>query len=221
MKRWCWCSSCLLSSGYISVFITPTTWIFYLTSVLIGIAAASEFFSHELYCNIILYICFYIFVPAGRSDLRHWLLHFIVTFPVMWGGNSTNFYYDILENVVSSKQLKTHTLAFTSFKVYRHNNWAKVAQISLSDRISNTKYTKRSVLRQLETKIPISVSDLPNSVRLLLIIHVITNGYNKICYWNLCSVTEKHQILTFHKLKLANVFVCFKKKWQKQLFNYQ
>lgn len=32
-----------LSSGYIAVFIIPSTWAFYLTSVLIGIGAASEF----------------------------------------------------------------------------------------------------------------------------------------------------------------------------------
>lgn len=37
------CSACFLCSGYIAVFIIPSTWSFYLTSVLIGIGAASKF----------------------------------------------------------------------------------------------------------------------------------------------------------------------------------
>lgn len=47
-----YCSACFLSSGYIAVFIVPSTWSFYLTSVLIGIAAAGKFLSHQLSWNI-------------------------------------------------------------------------------------------------------------------------------------------------------------------------
>ena len=52
-----------LSSGYISVFIIPSTWAFYLTSVLIGIGAASEFPWHEFYCDIrrrIVFMCLHL-----------------------------------------------------------------------------------------------------------------------------------------------------------------
>lgn len=36
-----------VSSGYIAVFISPATWAFYLTSVLIGVGAASESTHHR------------------------------------------------------------------------------------------------------------------------------------------------------------------------------
>lgn len=36
------------SSGYIAMFIVPSTWSFYLTSVLIGIGAASKSLSPKL-----------------------------------------------------------------------------------------------------------------------------------------------------------------------------
>lgn len=37
-----YCSSSLVLSGYIAVFIIPSTWSFYLSSVLIGVGAASK-----------------------------------------------------------------------------------------------------------------------------------------------------------------------------------
>lgn len=52
-----------LSSGYIAVFIVPSPWAFYLTSVLIGIGAASEFPSHEFHCDMrrqIVLICLHV-----------------------------------------------------------------------------------------------------------------------------------------------------------------
>lgn len=46
------CSARFLSSGYIAVFILPSTWAFYLTSVLIGIGAASKSLCHQCPFNI-------------------------------------------------------------------------------------------------------------------------------------------------------------------------
>lgn len=62
-----YCSACFLSSGYIAVFIVPSTWSFYLTSVLIGIAAAGKFLSHQLSWNIRYQIFFTIMLkrPLG------------------------------------------------------------------------------------------------------------------------------------------------------------
>lgn len=52
-----YCSTCFLSSGYIAVFIIPSTWAFYLTSVLIGIGAASEpLFFTEIIIILFLYV---------------------------------------------------------------------------------------------------------------------------------------------------------------------
>lgn len=63
--------SILFHSGYVAVFITPSTWSFYLTSVLIGIGAASKSgFMGSLLCSL----WYLVNIPRLQNHSHYYIL---------------------------------------------------------------------------------------------------------------------------------------------------